>query len=285
MTHVKVQIHSAKRIQSYQIDHHLGRLVGNNLQSKLYLAHLHALTSSCLPDLLTGLSGTEQALKILRGADVQSFCILNSENVDILVRIANLTPKMRYMDRSNPGIQVTTWQRGGPGLLAQHPGLYSTVQSLLSQANDTRFLYPSQARVPDIHFGDAGLLQRYAIRSSTFYTAGFGAEEYSTKHDVHYGLRSREDNRTRIKRALQVCAVMDDGKGHLMGSPTNRLRQSQVVATIKGKLMGSGSAITRGAVAPRLSDEELQYYSRWLGAPSGTLPEAWLRIHQAFASQ
>jgi hypothetical protein len=58
----------------FRINTALGRLVDNgSLQSKLFLCHLHAATSHCLPDPLTGRTGTEEALRILKSAAVASF--------------------------------------------------------------------------------------------------------------------------------------------------------------------------------------------------------------------
>ena len=71
-----------QRYHCYRLDPLLGRLVDNgSLDSKLMLAHLHAVTSHSLPDGLTGLTGTEAALKILRSAAVRSFERLNSRDV------------------------------------------------------------------------------------------------------------------------------------------------------------------------------------------------------------
>ena len=61
-------------VHAYKIDTLLGCLTDNGeLQSKLFLCLLHAVTSHCLPDELTGLTGTEQALIILNSAAVKSF--------------------------------------------------------------------------------------------------------------------------------------------------------------------------------------------------------------------
>ncbi|BCS24968.1 uncharacterized protein APUU_41412A [Aspergillus puulaauensis] len=55
----------------YSVDEQLGRLVDNgNLQSKLILCYLHAVTSFCIPDPLTQKTGTEQALTILHSASL-----------------------------------------------------------------------------------------------------------------------------------------------------------------------------------------------------------------------
>lgn len=272
ISHVAVEVDSVKRIQSYHIDNHLGRLVGNSLQSKLYLAHLHALTSLHLPDTLTGMTGTEQALKILQGGEVTSFRFLESENVATLCSIANLTPKRRYLGPKSPWVQVTAWKSDGPGPLAQHPGLYKAVKSLFKQAAKTRFLYPqSHVKIPDLNMGDARLLQRHAIR--------VGSEMFTDQHDQEHGLKANS-NTTRRENALRVCLVMAEGKGEMISSHES---VNQATARVRKALMGSGSAITRGGAA-LLPDSEFRYDSRWLKDASQFLPELMLRIHMTFRS-
>jgi hypothetical protein len=68
----------------------------STLESKLVLYYLHALTSFCLPDGLTGRTGTEQALDILNSAAVKSFDQFSNKNVDCLYRIAELTLRRVY---------------------------------------------------------------------------------------------------------------------------------------------------------------------------------------------
>lgn len=278
ISHVVVEVRAAKRIQSYRLDNHLRRLVGSSLQSKLYLAHLHALTSFVLPDPLTGLSGTEQALKILEGGDVSSFRTLDSENIDTLGKIANLTPKRHLISKS--GAQVTNWQSDGLGPFSQSTGLYNAVKELFDQMIKTRFLYPqSNVKIPDLHVGDLSLLRRNAIRSSSFFTSSFGAEAFTTEDDEFYDFR--EHNQARADAALHACLVMAEGKGRIM---CKHEQSNQATSLIRKTLMGSGSAITRGPVAPVLPGSEFVFDARWLEDPSRILPEALLRIHKAFAT-
>ncbi|KAF2726475.1 hypothetical protein EJ04DRAFT_571236 [Polyplosphaeria fusca] len=85
------------KMHAYQLDTILGRLVDNgNLQSKLFLCYLHALTSHCLPDPLTAHTGTESAISILRSGAVRSFDVLTKRNMLIMELIAELAPKRTY---------------------------------------------------------------------------------------------------------------------------------------------------------------------------------------------
>ncbi|KAI0467023.1 hypothetical protein F4859DRAFT_518447 [Xylaria cf. heliscus] len=60
---------TASKVKAYDIDKLLGRLVDNwSLQSELFLSYLHAVTTFCLPDPLTGTTGTKMSLMILSSA-------------------------------------------------------------------------------------------------------------------------------------------------------------------------------------------------------------------------
>lgn len=93
--HVAVNIgwqHDSK-LHVYSMDNQLGRLVDNgSLHSKLMLCYLHAVTSFCVPDVLTKKTGTEQALSVLRSASMRSFIQLAEDEISLLVKIARLTP-------------------------------------------------------------------------------------------------------------------------------------------------------------------------------------------------
>jgi hypothetical protein len=90
---VSTRLDAVCATHAYQVDQLLGRLIGNgSLQSKLLLCYLHALTSHCLPDILTGYTGTEAALLILQSGAVSSFDVLTTANIGLLESIARLTP-------------------------------------------------------------------------------------------------------------------------------------------------------------------------------------------------
>ncbi|KAG1761304.1 hypothetical protein EDD22DRAFT_985840 [Suillus occidentalis] len=74
--------------QLYRVDADLRCLTGNvGLTSKLYQALLHAVTSGCVPDPLTGRTGTEEALHLLHSAACLSFMKLRSRDTDLLREI------------------------------------------------------------------------------------------------------------------------------------------------------------------------------------------------------
>ena len=93
----KTQSQSKVDFYEYTIDNDLGRLIGNaSLTSKLYKVYLHAITSHCLSDPLTGHTGTEQALHELSSAGCQSFQRLGTTEADLFRQITSLIPKRTF---------------------------------------------------------------------------------------------------------------------------------------------------------------------------------------------
>ncbi|KAH0423698.1 hypothetical protein CcaCcLH18_11994 [Colletotrichum camelliae] len=192
--HVQVDIakDSYRKVHTYDVDEKLGRLVSNgSLQSKLFLACLHALTSFCLPDPLTGKTGTEEALTILGSASAKSFDCLSHENVQLLSFIARLTPGRSYYPAHERVMQTVHWDQG-LSFLSQHGLFLDRVRSIFDHASRVDFLFPDRyVKPPALDHADAHLLDRDNIRSSTFRISGFGAERHCTTKDKDYEPRDR----------------------------------------------------------------------------------------------
>ncbi|KDN67446.1 hypothetical protein CSUB01_06462 [Colletotrichum sublineola] len=209
-TNSHIHVHIAKGtsiVHAYQVDHRLATLVSNNsLQSNLFLAYLHAVTSFVLPDPLTRKTGTEQALSILDSALVKSFYILIPENVALLCQLAQLTPCRSYYPANERVMQTVTWS-SQLNFLAQHGLFYERVASLFQQVDRTKFFHPDLYVKPTkLATGAIDLLKRDNIRSSTFRVSGFGAESYSTEHDILYASRDRNDSPQR-SRAFAIARL------------------------------------------------------------------------------
>ena len=274
--HVTVTIASdARRVQAYHMDGHLGRFVGNgSLQSKLFLAQLHALTSDCLPDPFTHYTGTEEALTILRSAGVRSFDRLTEENIQILVRLAGLSPARTYYPENLQVMQVVRWD-SELSFLSQTGLFRREVEQLLSQARQTAFLFPGCVKLPDLRHTVTHLTHRDDIRSSTFRLAGFGAELATKLHDREYTRPGRNEAkmlpRIRLVTRTAACfetpehylpkAMADGGPGYLYHN------------------LSSTSASFGFLNAADANMPALRYDSHWLGEPKDILRSLWLCIH------
>ncbi|KAI0007682.1 hypothetical protein F4779DRAFT_591005 [Xylariaceae sp. FL0662B] len=213
--HIRVMVSKASivKVHPLRVDDVLGQLTDNgNLQGKLFIAYLHALTSYCLPDPLTNSTGVERALSILNSAAVRSFDRLSQSNVNTLTQIACLTPKRQYYPTHERVMQTVSWC---PDLvpLSQHDGFYRAVTAILEQARQTSLFYPdSDSSQLDIRSHVVGmnehLLERDRIRSSTFRVSGFGAEEHTTAHDVIYHGRDRDQASPRGTNAYVLSDIL-----------------------------------------------------------------------------
>nr|POE84323.1 hypothetical protein CFP56_76392 [Quercus suber] len=217
--HVTVNIdkHSSSTVHSFEVDQRLGRLVDNgSVQSKLMLAYLHALTSHCLPDPLTGKTGTEQALSILSSAAMRSFDRLTDDNLSLLGKIASLAPLRRYYPENERVMQSVQWS-SSLGFLSQNSNLHTLVQSIINQATATsQIFYPdSTFKPPELFESSQDLVQRDNIRSATFRVSDFGAEAFTTLHDVAYVGRDHGQNSTGSTQAYVLSKFIFERKQNL----------------------------------------------------------------------
>ncbi|KAI1660392.1 hypothetical protein F4813DRAFT_292940 [Daldinia decipiens] len=209
--HVRVDIEkqSSTKACVYEVDGLIGRLINNgSLQGKLLLSYLHALTSFPLPDPLTGKTGTEEALYILRSAAVRSFIKLTEENLDLLKNIALLTPARCYYPANEQEMQTVVWDQR-LDFLAQHDGFYQAVRSIFDQANNSKFFHPdSHVSPPALHQVEQSLLRRDIIRSSTFRVSGFGAEDHTTSSDRVYQGRDNNQSSEKASRVYVMSKII-----------------------------------------------------------------------------
>ncbi len=76
----------------FEVDERLKRIrAGQSQLGWLYLAYLHAITASPLPDRFTGMTGTEMSLQILQSAQCWSCQPLDNSALVVLQEILNLS--------------------------------------------------------------------------------------------------------------------------------------------------------------------------------------------------
>lgn len=272
--HVKVTINDSRpcKVQVYTLEEHIGQLSGNGtLQSKLLLAYLHALTSYCLPDFLTEHTGTEQAINILRSEGVRSFSYLTQENIDILLKISELSPSRTYHPPHLKSMQSVKWLSSLTPL-SQPGDFLQLVTSIFQQARKTAFFYPDKYIEPQpLERLDRPLLLRDNIRSSTFRTSGFGAESYTREGDVKYLSRNQGQQPEPAQRAFEVVSAIANGTIALF-----RPLDDDMAEYIYHLLSNSEELL---APPSPLEVGDLQYDCRWLEPPHDILPAIWCRFH------
>ncbi|KAF7977108.1 hypothetical protein HWV62_4707 [Athelia sp. TMB] len=135
--HVDISVDTGSEVSvkfyEYRIDSELGWLIGDgSLVSKLYQAYLHALSSHCLPDPLTGRTGTQEALYILRNAGCFSFRTLGPIETMILHSISTLAPTHIYYPKHLKVMQSVDWL--DISALAQNQSFYWATQAIFAHA-------------------------------------------------------------------------------------------------------------------------------------------------------
>ncbi|PHH90087.1 hypothetical protein CDD83_4569 [Cordyceps sp. RAO-2017] len=213
-THVDASVTygNANRVQAYQIDDLLGQLKDSGkIESKLYLALIHATTSHCLPDPLTRRTGTEQALEILGSAAVRSAGFMSQTAMSMLESISALSPARHYYPQEERAMQVVSWS---PGLsfLAQDSRLYKAVRDILERAEAARFLHPTAATdVVKLKLVEMDLVEREILRNADRCVSGFGAEASTNEHDTVYHSRDVTRSSERAGRVSEVVHRIHNG--------------------------------------------------------------------------
>lgn len=168
---VKVDPGSDRQVafHQYKVDSGLRYLaVSTGLTSRLFKIYLHAVTSHCLPDPLTGRTGTEEALYELSEPATSSFDQITKEQAKLLMLIGSLTPVREYYPRHLQSMQTVHWANLSP--LSQHYAFVTAVESVLRRADILRLFHPLEFK-PMAYAAvlEPTLLERAARRSHMYY--------------------------------------------------------------------------------------------------------------------
>jgi hypothetical protein len=205
--HVEVQVKNKaeSKVHAVKVDSSLCRLMDNHdLDCMLFLAYLHALTSYCLPDPATLHTGTERAFTMLRSKAVESFSQLSQANVNMLAKIAKLSPGRQFYPSHMRVMQSVQWDNNLP-FLSQHDDFHTVVTGLLCQSEASNFFYPEiKLQITHRKDIDEHLRARASMRSAVFQVSGFGAENHKRSHDEIYNSR---DQGLQSDRATNVATM------------------------------------------------------------------------------
>ncbi|KAG0706484.1 hypothetical protein DFH29DRAFT_995866 [Suillus ampliporus] len=150
-------------------------LTGNvGLTSKLYQALLHAVTSGCLPDPLTGRTGTEEALHLLHSAACRSFMKLRSRDTDLLRQINLLSTRRVWYPTHLQKMQTVSWSC--LAAVAQHHGFHPAAKSIMDYGMQLSTFSEGPSSIhPSFHLPPFTnhLLERASIRASAVYPDQF----------------------------------------------------------------------------------------------------------------
>ncbi|KAL8366469.1 hypothetical protein RB595_004986 [Gaeumannomyces hyphopodioides] len=195
------------RYHAFRVDATLGCLRDSDgaLGSLLLLCNLHAITTHCLPDRLTGRTGTEEALRILDSVAMQPPDRLlrgddgDSDHLGRLRRIGAISP---LRDRDDQLRQLIRWSGSAPWV-AQDGGFRWRVAAILGRAGVTTELPP---------LSDPFLVRRAAARTSAYYITQYSDGDKATKRptghaDVWYPGWPTYQTKTGYDGEIEACRL------------------------------------------------------------------------------
>ncbi|KAF8439864.1 hypothetical protein L210DRAFT_3645838 [Boletus edulis BED1] len=263
--HVRVEVNTPSELgnvtyQTYKVDTELGCLTGNvSLTNKLYCAYLHALTSGCGTDPLTGRTGTEEALSLLRSASCWSIMKLGPREAELLALIASICPTRTWYPVHLKCMQKVEWLDLPAG--TQHHGLYVVANGikehcervLLFQENQSSTLFPS------FPLQDEHLLKRGALRAAYLSPFEISGQPSGRDLDVRYSARDLVEVGSAERRAYTAAAAVR----HRNVDPSTTKNILSMVQSWTGSVSGDATL-------------SLQYDRSWL-APD--LPLIWFKAY------
>ncbi|PQE34116.1 p-loop containing nucleoside triphosphate hydrolase protein [Rutstroemia sp. NJR-2017a WRK4] len=270
---VKTNYPSRPAYHSFGVDTRLGRLTDDNsLLSRLYKIYIHALTSYCLPDPLTGRTGTEEALAGLSSASTLSITKASDAELLLLDRLKVLTPKRKYYPKDSKLMQTVKWSP--LPWLSQHEAFHDRVSLIIEHIRSQELFQGGLSNLgKQTRRGDINLSHRAALRNSSFRADGYGAETFTTSHDVFYDSRDADVADSRENLAYTTALLVDSWSGRLKVS-TNLLQEVEQWKTdIPGLLSIAKDCET-----------VLRYHSKWLWPPRSELPKVWCQLYQELRS-
>ncbi|KAK0717274.1 hypothetical protein B0T26DRAFT_775322 [Lasiosphaeria miniovina] len=256
---------------AYVVGDKLGCLIDSgSLQSKLYLCLLHASTSHCLPDPLTQRTGTEEALRILKGAAIVSYPSLDIESGKLLGSIGRLSPRRVYYPGYLKVMESTTWNDNFPSL-SQHDDFRILANTTKGTTAFYCVLYglKREASITEDHKSTvpSDLQERARIRNAIFRVAEFGADAHTRGAVANKEYRPLRDRETPAVGSYSK-RILVQKLARCISSPDEEL-----IASANGEHVFNGP------------NADLTFDLRNLKPADTRLPGHWSEWHRALASE
>ena len=246
--------------RTYRINTDLGCLETVGLTNKLHCAYLHALTSGCGIDPLTGRSGTEEALSLLWSASCWSIMKLSPRDTQLMSLIASICPSHTWHPEYVESMQQVKWL--GLPANSQHPELYVVAKAIMTHYKQLLpFLENQSDQIPQkFPSQERHLLERSARRVSYLFPAD-SREPSRTNHlDIRYSARDLVERGSGEHRAYEAASNVYHQTAH-----------AKITIDILG-MVESWTSVSGPGDAPL----SLRYDQSWL-APK--LSSIWLETY------
>lgn len=184
--YVEVTIQNYGPYVKFTVNQELQRLDSPPEPTILYTkALLHALTSCLLPDELTGMTGTEAALRCLNSAAAMPHAPLRKGPETVLEEIATLTPK-RYYYPVGKKVQQTVRMNPNMPFWTQNEEFHLLVEQIHACSNDLARFTPGSSllKLPEKYETDDHLSNRAASRRSRLEVSTLHTENAPTSRSV-----------------------------------------------------------------------------------------------------
>ncbi|KAF3308478.1 hypothetical protein TWF173_001179 [Orbilia oligospora] len=153
-------IEEERKYTVYHIDRFLGQVRDDGtLRARYTRIYLHALTSGIIDDPLTGRTGVEESLDLLKNA--ASFCFqeLHGDEACILNNIASLTPSRHFYPAHLQKMQTVGWKEQIPTWI-QHDEFYAAVRDIFDDWSRRQFLVEGSKGYDVVELGSKDLIER-----------------------------------------------------------------------------------------------------------------------------
>lgn len=201
-THVSVNIdiddYDYLTFYKYRVDPTLKTLIPDQVEGYLWKAYLHACTSSCLPDKLTGSTGIEEAFRTLDDSLLQTCVPFTERSTQILERLAHISTYRSFYPSNNARhMQQTCWNEN-LSFMVQHDGFHKKVYAITSHNLKSKFLHENSLYVVPAYRGndkDLVLAKRAMYAWRKYWPNGFTSGRNMSCGDKFYDSRDMNSSR------------------------------------------------------------------------------------------
>ncbi|KAF2423513.1 hypothetical protein EJ08DRAFT_652773, partial [Tothia fuscella] len=148
---IDIEKHGAGEYFQYFLDPDLKRIKGpGDILSTMFLGYLHGATSSTLPDPFTGVTGTDEGLRILNSASLHKSSPLTDRELQLLACLArHLSPRITQSKGQLPGVPEVIWN-ASLSPLVQVDGFYRAAYAIKKSADRFAKLYKEEHNAKEI---------------------------------------------------------------------------------------------------------------------------------------
>jgi hypothetical protein len=208
--HVVVRAAGGTDFAKFGIDDVLGRLSCPLEPRLLYAkAQFHAYTSFVIPDPLTGRTGTEEALHMLRSGQCQPWEPLGGAAVATLQTTADLSPKREYYPQHNQALQAVSWNTRLT-MTIQHDAYEGLVQNILDKSDCLR-LFVQNAAEDSISVYNPSHLRKRGLTRRRLYERLFDGTDRTAAGDRMYESRGQGADSEQARNVYHIASLFRKG--------------------------------------------------------------------------